>query len=101
MLSLSLLGPDELAQQLGERAAQLRLGLNWKRETLAERSGVSSASIKRFETTGHISLDHLLKLALALGCLDQFERLLEPPPATSIADLDRQATQRPRRRGKQ
>lgn len=99
MLSLSLYTPAELAKELGARAARLRLRQNWKRTTLAERSGVSAASLKRFETSGQISLDNLLKLALALGCLDQFERLMEPPPPTSLAALERQTTT-PRRRGK-
>lgn len=99
MLSLSLLTPTELAEQLGERAEQLRLLQNWKRDTLAERSGVPATSIKRFENSGQISLDGLLKLALALGCLDQFERLLEPPSAESIAELDRQSAKPRRRRG--
>lgn len=99
VLSLSLYTPAELGKQLGERATRLRLQQNWRRATLAQRSGVSAASIKRFETSGQISLDHLLKLALALGCLDQFERLMEPPPATSIDELAGQATSPPRRRG--
>jgi len=99
LLSISLNTPQEVAEQLGRRAAQLRLLRDWKRSTLAERSGVSVASIARFETTGKISLEHLLKLALALDCLDEFERLLEPPPARSIAELDRRAEAAPRRRG--
>src|SRR5688572_4979128 len=100
MLSLNLYTPAELARRLGERAARLRLQHNWKRDTLAERSGVSAASIKRFETSGQISLDSLLKLALALGCLEQFDRLLETPAPTTLAELDRQTDAAPRRRGK-
>src|SRR5688572_2642661 len=99
MLSLGIYTPIELARRLGERTTQLRLLQNWKRDTLAKRSGVSVASIKRFETSGHISLDNLLKVALALGCLVQFERLMEPPAPGSIAELDRQSATPPRRRG--
>lgn len=99
MLFFVLHTPPEVARTLGERVAELRLLRNWKRATLAERSGVSSASLRRFETTGQISLESLLKLALALGCLDQFEELLRPPPARSIADLDRQRAAPRRKRG--
>lgn len=99
MLSFVLRTPPEVARSLGERVAELRLLRNWKRATLAERAGVSSASLRRFETTGQISLESLLKLALALGCLDQFDELLRPPPARSIADLDRQRVARRRKRG--
>ena len=99
VLSLALYTPAEVARQLGERTAQLRLARNWKRETLAERAGVSVFLIKRFESGGQVSLENLLKLALALDCLDQFEALLQPPPARSLAELDRQTSAPPRRRG--
>lgn len=101
MLSISFYTPGELAKLMGERMTQLRLAQNWKRETLAERAGVSPATLKRFETSGRISLDNLLRLALALGCLDQFEDLLAPSAPTSILELDRQAARKPRRRGSQ
>ena len=99
MLSLALYTPSELAQRLGERCAQLRLLRTWKRATLAERAGVSVFLIKRFESSGQVSLENLLKLALALDSLDAFETLLQPPPARSIAELDRRANAPPRRRG--
>lgn len=99
MLSLSLYTPVTLAKELGQRTARLRLQQNWKRATLAERSGVSTASLKRFETTGQISLENLLKVALALGRLDQFETLFEPLPARSFAELDRVTTSKRRKRG--
>lgn len=99
MLSLALYTPSEVAQRLGERCAQLRLLRTWKRTTLAERAGVSVFLIKRFESSGQVSLENLLKLALALDCLDSFESLLQPPPARSIAELDRQTQVPQRRRG--
>lgn len=98
-MSLALFTPAEVARQLGERATQLRLGRNWKRETLAERAGVSVFLIKRFEASGQVSLENLLKLALALDCLDQFEALMRAPPVRSIAELDRQNSTPRRRRG--
>jgi len=99
LLSLALYTPAEVARQLGERVAQLRLARNWKRETLAERAGVSVFLIKRFESGGQVSLENLLKLALALDCLAQFAALLQPPPVRSLAELDHQTTTPRRRRG--
>ena len=99
MLSLGLRTPVEVARMLGERIVELRLTYNWKRETLAERAGVSVPTLRRLETTGQASLDHLLRVALALGCLDQFEQLLKPPPARSFAELDRQNAAKRRKRG--
>ncbi|MEO0629001.1 MAG: helix-turn-helix transcriptional regulator, partial [Bacteroidota bacterium] len=46
---------------------------------LARRSGVSLGSLKRFEQSGQISLDNLLKLARILGKLEEFDRVLSIP----------------------
>ena len=43
----------------------------------ADRSGVSLGSIKRFELTGKISLESLLKLVQILNRIDDFEKLLK------------------------
>jgi transcriptional regulator with XRE-family HTH domain len=46
-------------------------------EEMAERSGVSFGSLKRFENTGKISLESLLKLMHLLGRLDDFDHVLK------------------------
>ena len=97
---LSLVTPSEVARSLADRARALRLADRWARDTLANRAGVSSASLKRFERTGKGSLELLLKVAHALGRLDEFGRLLDPPPARSIAELERRAEAPPPRRGR-
>jgi hypothetical protein len=48
------------------------------RKLLAKRSGVSLGSLKRFETTGQISLESLLLLADVLNRLDDFDAVLKP-----------------------
>ena len=50
---------------------------------LADRSGVSYGSIKRFERTGRISLKSLWQLASAIGCDDQLDRIFSAPPLTA------------------
>lgn len=80
--------PEETAQSLAEKVRALRLARNWKQATLAERSGVTLASLRRFERTGQASLQNLLKLAFAMGRLDDFNPLLQPPAAGSIAELE-------------
>ncbi len=84
----NLMTPEDTAQQLAKKARALRLERNWKQVTLAERSGVTLASLRRFERTGLTSLQNLLKLAFAIGRLDDFEQLLQPPDAGSIAELE-------------
>lgn len=50
-----------------------RLALDLTQAGLAKRAGVTLGSLKRFETTGLIAFDSLLKLALVLECLDDFD----------------------------
>jgi transcriptional regulator with XRE-family HTH domain len=96
----SLETPEQVSKKLASRARALRLAKGWKQITLAERSGVSLASLRRFEESGRISLQSLLELAFALNRLDDFDTLLQPPPASSLAELER-AEQRPaRKRGR-
>lgn len=101
MLSnINILGPAQSSQALAARLRALRLMKGWTRETLAQRSGVSSASLKRFENSGKASLDLVLKTAHALSRLGEFDELFQPPPARSLAELEKRAEQPNRRRGR-
>ena len=64
--------------QLGERVRQLRKAQKMSRQDLADRSGVPSPTLRKFEQTGIISLESLLKLVQIFGRLDEFEKLLQP-----------------------
>lgn len=68
-----------------EKAARKAKKLTQKQ--LAERTGVSYGSIRRFEQTGEISLLSLVKIANALDCLEDFNELFKKPPVTNIRDL--------------
>ena len=85
---------------LARRLRELRLAKGWKQSTLADRSGVSLASLRRFEGSGKVSLQSLLKLVFALGRLDDFEAVLEPPAASSIAELEAREAKPTRQRGR-
>ena len=97
---LNLTTPEETGRVLGGRIRELRLQQDWSRETLATRAGVTAASLKRFENTGQASLDLVLRVAFALGRLGDFEGLLTPPAASTLAELERQTRIRPRKRGR-
>lgn len=57
-------------------------------EKLAQKSGVSYGSIKRFEQTGDISLSSLIKLANSINCLSDFKNLFQTPIIKSIKEDD-------------
>lgn len=55
------------------RARRKEQGLSQKQ--LAARSGVSYASVRRFETEGEISLSSLMRIAQVLDCMQDFDAL--------------------------
>ena len=69
--------PTDVLQEVAERFQKLRKQHNYSQQQMAERSGVSLGSIKRFERTGLISLDSLVKLAHVLDALEQFDILFQ------------------------
>lgn len=93
---LSLRTPEEIALDLAARTRELRLAMNWTRAELAKRAGISASTLKHFELTGEIALKRLLKLCFTLHAIDGFEQLLQAPPATSLAELEKQSTTRKR-----
>ena len=100
VLLLTLVTPEETAALLGQRMRTLRLMKGWSRNTLAQRAGVTAASLKRFENSGKVSLESLLKLAHVLGRLDEFGALLTPPIAQSLKELETQVPAFTRKRGR-
>jgi transcriptional regulator with XRE-family HTH domain len=100
MDGFSLRTPEQVGETLAARVKALRLAKGWKQATLAERSGVSLASLRRFEASGRVSLQHLLALAFALNRLDDFDALLQPPRASSLAELEAAERRPVRRRGR-
>ena len=54
---------------------------------LGRRSGVSYASIRRFETTGEISLSGLLRIAVVLGYEADFLKLFERKNYQSLDEI--------------
>ncbi|NQT58653.1 MAG: helix-turn-helix transcriptional regulator [Bacteroidetes bacterium] len=100
MNKLFLMNPAEMGLSIALRVKTLRLMKNWTREVLAMRAGVSVSSLRRFETKGLASLELVIKLAFALSRLEEFSALFLPPPAQSIAELERSAAGSLRKRGR-
>ncbi len=78
MLNINLSTPPSVMDDLKSKYKKLRLALTFTQSGLAKRSGVSLGSIKRFESSGKISLESLLKLSLVLECLDDFKNIANP-----------------------
>ena len=72
---------------VAERFRNARRAAKISQMTMAERSGVSLGSIKRFEQMGEISLSSLVKLALVLGYEEDFNDLFRRKNYQSIFEV--------------
>ena len=79
MLSIKL----ELAERVRARRREGKLS----QKALAEKSGVSFGSIKRFERMGEISLSALLRIALVMGYEDDFKQLFARKNYQSLDEI--------------
>ncbi|MCH7524838.1 MAG: helix-turn-helix transcriptional regulator [Bacteroidetes bacterium] len=70
--------PSDVLKDIAQKHRYIRKQLKLSQVELSQRSGVSLGSIKRFESTGKIALEALLKLVFVLGRLEDFETVLKP-----------------------
>ena len=78
---------EELDQKLAQRIRNIRRRRSISQEKLAEMSGVSYGSIKRFETSGQISLISLTKIAIALDQANELRNLFTQAPYKDIQEV--------------
>lgn len=77
---------EELDKNLALRVRNIRKRRSISQEQLAAMSGVSYGSVKRFETTGQISLLSLTKIAMALDIVDELRTIFTDVPYKSIQE---------------
>ena len=87
--------PYDLLEELALKHKTLRKQAGLTQSELARRSGVSLGSIKRFELTGQISLESLLKLAQILNRINDFELILNP--IDNLKEIDKLFSDKTRR----
>ncbi len=81
---------EEIDQQLADRIRNIRKRRSISQEKLSQISGVSFGSVKRFESTGKISLLSLTKLAIALDCADEIKNMFQQIPYKNIEEVIRE-----------
>jgi transcriptional regulator with XRE-family HTH domain len=100
MLPIELQTPRDVARSLAHRVKTLRLDRGWTQQEIAERAGLALATYRRFERTGRISLERLLKIAAILDARAGFDQLFALPSARSLAELEERTEQPKRKRGR-
>ena len=82
---------EEMNRKLAQRMKVIRKRRSISQRNLADESGVSYGSIKRFESTGKISLLSLTKIAMALGVANEIQSLFTEVPYRSIEEVIHEA----------
>jgi transcriptional regulator with XRE-family HTH domain len=100
MMNFFLITPKEAAEHIAKAAKVKRLSLNLSQKSLSERSGVSFSVLKKFENTGKISLESLLKLALTLDSINDFTNLFPETPLENLHSIDDILKDKSRKRGR-
>ena len=101
IMSINLLTPQDLLILIAHQLQAKRLALNLSQKSLAERADVSYGVLKKFERTGKVSLESLLKLALVLDSLHEFELLFKNDLTAPYVSLDQLIQDKSRKRGRQ
>ncbi|MBC5800078.1 MAG: helix-turn-helix transcriptional regulator [Candidatus Eremiobacteraeota bacterium] len=91
----------KIRRRIAHRARQLRLELNGSQASVAASAGISVATLKRFEAGENVSIEALIRTALALDATGPLVSLFPPLERRSIRDFvdDRPPRLRGRRRG--
>ena len=84
--------PEEINKALAQRLRSIRKRRGLSQQQLSERSNVSYGSLKRFETTGQISLLSLTRLCVALDCAGELKALFTSVEYASIEEVLRERT---------
>ena len=78
---------EEIDLALARRARNIRKRRRISQEELSRKCGVSLGSIKRFETTGKISLVSLTKIAMELDCVDDIKNMFTKAVYRNIQEV--------------
>ena len=81
------LTPREINLQIAQRLRKVRRRRKISQKELSVKSGVSLGSVKRFETTGDVSLLSLTKIAMALDLQDSLLNLFADVPFQSLEEI--------------
>lgn len=87
MINILQKTPNEINRIIANNIVNLRKRKKISQKELSKQSGVSYASIRRFESEGEISLASLTKISIALGVSEELEELFTEVPFGSIEEI--------------
>ncbi|MDF1760286.1 MAG: helix-turn-helix transcriptional regulator [Coxiellaceae bacterium] len=86
---VSLIGVRDVLEKASKSFRERRLALGLTQKGLAERSGVNLATLRKFERTGKIAFETLLKLSVVLDYFEPITNAFNPiqTPYRTIDDV--------------
>jgi transcriptional regulator with XRE-family HTH domain len=84
---LPVITVNSMKTSLKDRFRLRRKELKLSQQNLAKQSGVSYGSIRRFESSGEVSLTSLLRMSQAMGLIDEFDPLFKLPRIKNLKDF--------------
>jgi transcriptional regulator with XRE-family HTH domain len=100
MDDLSVYSPAEIAKQVGQRAADLRLALGRRQADVAIAAGIGLLTLRRFEKGENVGFDAVVKIALALGAERGFASLFPARDARTFDQILRESARTDRKRAR-
>ena len=82
-----LVSPQEAAFEIAKREKAFRKKMGINQQELAACSGVTLGSIRRFEQTGQIAFESLLRICRALDCESDLDVLFARPAYKNIQEV--------------
>lgn len=79
--------PSEISAEVASRVRLRRKELKLTQVQMASKAGMSLASYKRFEQTGSIAFDSLVRIGLAQGRESDFDELFAKRAYSSIEEV--------------
>ena len=79
---------DTVASDIAREFRQRRIEKNLTRSQIAEKAGVALPSVARFEQKGLISLQSLIKLAMALGYTSEMRHIFSERKYATMEELE-------------
>lgn len=96
-MTFTLVPTEDILRDLGQRVRDQRLAQALPQRELAQMAGLSLGAVRTLESSGHSSLDTLVRVLQALGLAAELDTLLVLK-RTSIADMERADTAHRRQR---
>lgn len=95
-MSFNLNTATEICKIIADRVRQKRLEQNLSQEGLSARSGVNICTLRVFERTGKIAFEKLIKIAMALRCVDDLTLLFSSHQKPASLFTEEKSSQRKR-----